>query len=468
MSSLTVRFSTVTALADVNLAVRAGEVVALAGENGAGKTTLIRSVAGDLAPVSGSIRVGGRPVAPVPAAAAKLGVRIVWQDLALTENLDVASNVMLGNERRRHMFSDVALHKEAARLFAKLGIPVRDTTLPIRALSGGQRQMVAVARAMAHNPRLLLLDEPTASLGMQEAALVERLITRLREQGTTILLSCHDTGLMFRLSDRIVVLRHGRVVTEVTTDEVRPDDVMALIAGQAVDSSARRQLTRLHGLTGRLVSSDPSSSLSLILSALGAALGSERLCIHLVDEGQLTRTASFGVPERLLDAWARLPFGASGGPVGLAAERQAPVIEDNIKAVAGSWRDFGDLARSAKVASSWSVPVLGPGGLLGVITVFRAMPGKPRRDDLDLAALYAGYAASAIERDRLLDQVTARNRLLETIREMLQTLAGAVPVAAGLSVALQTLRRSLGADEAALATTAADGSLTVRAYSGAG
>jgi len=468
VSSLTVRFSTVTALTDVNLTVRAGEVVALAGENGAGKTTLIRAVAGDLTPVSGSIRVGGRPVAPVPAAAAKLGVRIVWQDLALTENLDVASNVMLGNERRRHMFSDVALHKEAARLFAKLGIPVRDTTLPIRALSGGQRQMVAVARAMAHNPRLLLLDEPTASLGMQEAALVERLITRLREQGTTILLSCHDTGLMFRLSDRIVVLRHGRVVTEVTTDEVRPDDVMALIAGQAVDSSARRQLTRLHGLTGRLVSSDPSSSLSLILSALGAALGSERLCIHLVDEGQLTRTASFGVPEQLLDAWARLPFGSAGGPVGLAAQRQAPVIEDNIRTVAGSWQNFGDLARSAKVASSWSVPVLGPGGLLGVITVFRAMPGKPRRDDLDLAALYAGYAASAIDRDRLLDQVTARNRLLETIREILQTLAGAVPVAAGLSVALQALRRSLGADEATLATAAPDGSVTVRAYSGAG
>jgi signal transduction histidine kinase/ABC-type multidrug transport system ATPase subunit len=468
VSSLTVRFSTVTALTDVNLTVRAGEVVALAGENGAGKTTLIRSVAGDLAPASGVIRVGGRPVAPVPAAAAKLGVRIVWQDLALIDNLDVASNVMLGNERRRHMFSDVALHEEAGRLFAKLGIPVRDTTLPVTALSGGQRQMVAVARAMAHNPRLLLLDEPTTSLGLREAALVERLITRLREQGTTILLSCHDTGLMFRLSDRIVVLRHGRVVTEVSTDEVHPDDVTALIAGQAVDSSARRQLTRLHGLTGRLVSSDPSSSLSLILSALGAALGSERLCIHLVDEGQLIRTASFGVPERLLDAWSRLPFGAAGGPAGLAAERQAPVIEDNIKAVAGSWRDYGDLARSAKVASSWSVPVLGPGGLLGVITVFRAMPGKPRGDDLDLAALYAGYAASAIERDRLLDQVTARNRLLETIREMLQTLAGAVPVAAGLSVALQALRRGLGASEAALVTAAADGAVTVRAYSGAG
>jgi ABC-type multidrug transport system ATPase subunit/signal transduction histidine kinase len=467
VSSLTVRYGTVTALAGVNLSVRPGQVVALAGENGAGKTTLIRAIAGDLTPVSGSIRVGGRAVAPVPSAAARLGVRVVWQDLALSENLDVAANVMLGNERRWHMFSAVALHKEAARLFAKLGIPVRDTTLPIRTLSGGQRQMVAVARAMAHNPRLLLLDEPTASLGLQEAALVERLITRLREQGTTILLSCHDTGLMFRLSDRILVLRHGQVVTEVATDEVRPDDVMALIAGQAVDSSARRQLTRLHGLAGRLVSSDPSSSLSLILSALGAAIGSERLCIHLIDDdGELVSAASFGVPRQLLDAWARLPFGAVGGPVGLAAQRQAPVIEDNLRTDAGSWRHFGDLARSAKVASSWSVPVLGPSGLLGVITVFRAMPGKPGRDDLDLAALYAGYAASAIERDRLLDQVTARNRLLETIREMLQTLAGAVPVAAGLSVALQALRRGLGADEVALITAAADGSVTMRAYSG--
>ena len=467
VSALTVRYSTVTALAGVNLAVRAGDVVALAGENGAGKTTLIRAIAGDLAPVSGSIRVRGRAVAPVPSSAAKLGVRVVWQDLALSENLDVAANVMLGNERRWHMLSNVALHQEAGRLFARLGIPVRDTTQPIRALSGGQRQMVAVARAMAHNPRLLLLDEPTASLGLQEAALVERLITRLREHGTTILLSCHDTGLMFRLSDRILVLRHGQVVTEVATDEVRPDDVMALISGQAVDSSARRQLTRLHGLAGRLVSSDPSSSLSVILSALGAALGTERLCIHLIDDGFLVPAASFGVPRLLLDAWARLPFGVVGGPVGLAAQRQAPVIEDNLRTDVASWRHFGDLARSAKVASSWSVPVLGPGGLLGVITVFRAMPGKPGRDDLDLAALYAGYAASAIERDRLLDQVTARNRLLETIREMLQTLAGAVPVAPGLSVALQALRSGLGADEVALVTAAADGSVTVRAYSGA-
>jgi signal transduction histidine kinase/ABC-type multidrug transport system ATPase subunit len=470
VSALTVRFGVLTALDGVDLAVRSGECVAIAGENGAGKTTLIRAVAGDVTPVAGSIRLGGRPVAPDPVAAAKLGVRIVWQDLALSDNLDIASNVMLGNERRRHLFSEVSLHSDAAHLFERLGIPLLDTTRSVRTLSGGQRQMVAVARAMAHNPRLLLLDEPTASLGVQESALVERLIMRLRDQGITILLSCHDTAQMFRLTDRIVVLRHGRVVTEVSPSEVHPDDVVALISGQAVDSSARRQLTRLHRLTGRLVSSEPSSSLSLILSALGAALGSERLCIHLVDDAgsaqELVCAASFGVPAQLLSAWSRLPYGVDGGPVGLAAATQEPVVEDNIRAGTGSWRYFGHLARTAKVASSWSVPVLGPTGLLGVITVFRAMTGKPQRDDLDLAALYAGYAASAIERDKLLDQVTARNRLLETIREVLQTLAGPVPVADGLGIALKVLRSGLGAGEVALVTAEPDGAATCRGYAG--
>jgi signal transduction histidine kinase len=247
---------------------------------------------------------------------------------------------------------------------------------------------------------------------------------------------------------------------------VHPDDVVALVSGQAVDSSARRQLTRLHGLTGRLVSSDPSSSLSLILSALGAAIGSERLAIHLLEDGQLVRAASLGMPDSLLDAWAKLPVGAAGGPVGLAAERQVPVIEENLRSGGGSWQVFGSLARPAKVASSWSVPVLGAGGLLGVITVFRAMPGKPRRDDLDLAALYAGYAASAVERDRLLDEVSARNRLLETIREVLQTLAGPVPVETGLRIALHALREGLDADEVAL--IAASGEVTTcRGYSSA-
>ena len=275
----------------------------------------------------------------------------------------------------------------------------------MRSLSGGQRQLVAVARAMSRGPRLLLLDEPTASLGVSESAQVEELISRLREQGTTILLACHDVDQMFRLADRIVVLRHGRVVADVVPDQVHPDDVVTLVAGQQVDSSARRQLTRLHGLADRLVSAEPSSSLSLILSALGAALGSDQLCIHLLAGDTLICAASLGLPDALLSAWSRLPCGPGGGPPGLAAATEQPVV-DNVRTGA-AWAPFSDLARAAKVASSWSVPVMGPGGLAGVITVFRGVTGQPHRDELDLATLYAGYVASVIERDRLLDEVTA-------------------------------------------------------------
>ena len=479
VTGLAVRFGARTALEDVSLEVYPGEVVALAGENGAGKTTLIRAIGGDVTPLNGEIRVGGRLMAPDLVAAARLGVSIVWQDPALADNLDVAANVMLGNERWRHLLSQVSLHRDAAALFQRLGIPLRDTTMPVWTLSGGQRQMVAVARAMAHKPRLLLLDEPTTSLGIRESELVEQIIMRLREQGTTVLLSCHDIPQMFRLATRILVLRHGRLTAEVSPAEVHPDDVAALVSGQKVDSSARRQLTRLHRLAGRLTSTDPSSSLSLILSALSAALGSERLCIHLPEDGPADRleapggtlacAASFGVPDDLLSAWARLPVGARGGPVGVAAQTRAVVVEDNIRAAPGSWEPFEELAPQARVASSWSVPVLGPTGLLGVITVFRSITGRPQRDDLDLTTLYASYAAGAIERDRLLEQVTARNRVLETIRVVLQTLAGPVAVAKGLIVALDALRDGLSAHELALVTlpgSAPSGEAVTRAYSG--
>ncbi len=163
---------------------------------------------------------------------------------------------------------------------------------------------------------------------------------------------------MFRLADRIVVLRHGRVAAEVMPAEVHPDDVVALLSGQELDSSARRQLTRLHGLADRLVSADPSSSLSLILSALGAALGSERLCIHLLAErlaGLLGRAGPAAGAARRPGPGCRAARRAARS--GVAAQTQAPVIEENARAGL-SWAPFGDLARTAKVAASWSVPVL--------------------------------------------------------------------------------------------------------------
>jgi signal transduction histidine kinase/ABC-type multidrug transport system ATPase subunit len=466
VSNLSARFGPVQALQEVSLTVRVGELVALAGENGAGKTTLVRCIAGDVAPAGGEIHLAGRRVHADPAASAKHGIAVVWQDLALCDNLDISANIMLGQETRRLLWSEVKLHQAAATLLAELKIPLKDTTRSVRTLSGGQRQLVAVARAMGRRPRLLALDEPTAALGVQESRQVEELIMGLREQGTTILLACHDIDQMFRLADRVVILRQGRIIADLQTADTHPDDVIALLSGQQVDTSARTQLTRLHGLTGRLVSADPSSSLTLILSALGAALNTGRLCIHLTTETSgeqfLQCAASLGFAPGQLDRWARIPFGPAGGPVGMAAADGRPVIADNVRA----WRSFRDLAKEAKVASAWSVPVRGPAGLTGVITVFRDEHGSPQRDQLEIVTVYAGYAASAIERDRLLDQVTTRNRVLETIREMLETLAGPVQVADGLVVALQSLRRGLQAEEVVLVTRAPDGSYLWRGHAG--
>jgi signal transduction histidine kinase/ABC-type multidrug transport system ATPase subunit len=451
VADLGVSFGSVRALDGVSLAVRPGELVALAGENGAGKTTLVRCIAGDISPTHGEVFFAGRRVPPDPGVVARQGVAVVWQDLALCENLDVAANVLLGRETRRMMFSDSRFHAAAASLLDSLGIPIRNTTRRVSTLSGGQRQLVAVARAMGSRPRLLALDEPTASLGVMEAAQVEQLIAGLRQKGTTILLACHDIDQMFRLADRIVVLRQGRIVADLDPLSTHPDDVVALLSGQPVDSTARRQLTRLHGLADRLVSADPSSSLSLILSALSAALDTPQLCMHLVRDQALICAASLGFAPGQLAAWAHLPFGPAGGPVGLAALSEKPVIEGNVRA-STAWLPFGDLARINGVASSWSIPVTGPGGLSGVITVFRPQTGLPQRQELQLVTLYAGYAASTVERDRLLEQATARNRVLETIREMLENLAGPIPVTDALIIAVQALRHGLQADEVALVT----------------
>ncbi len=448
VSGLAVTFGPVRALDGINLSIMPGEITALAGESGAGKTTLLRALGGDIKPSRGEILFRGRPLPADPLSVARCGVGVVWQDLSLCDNLDIASNLILGKERRRQLLSEVKMHADASALLSGLGIPLTDTTRSVRSLSGGQRQLVAIARAMADRPPLLLLDEPTKSLSIKHAAQFEELIAAVRHQ-TTVVIACHDLDLMFRLASRIVVLRHGRIVAEVNPAAVHPDEVIALLSGQEIDSSARRQLTRLHGLTGKLVAADASSSLSLILSALGAALGSERLCMHLAAGGELACAVSLGLPDALLGRLARLPIGPAGGPAGLAAATERTVIAENAQA---DWKLINGLAAATGIASSWSVPVLARDGLAGVITGFGDTPGGPERYQLELVTVYAGYAASAIERDQLLSEVTERNRVLETIREVLETLAGPIPVSQGIPLALQSLCRGLQAAEVTLMT----------------
>jgi signal transduction histidine kinase/ABC-type multidrug transport system ATPase subunit len=462
VSGLSVRFGDVQALSDVGLEVGAGELVALAGEPGAGATTLVRCIAADIAPADGEILLAGEPVLADYGAAGRHGVAVVWQDLALCDNLDVAGNLLLGRETPRVMFSSSRLHAAAASLLRSLRIPIRDTTRLVGSLSAEQRQLVALAKAISSNPRLLVLDEPTAVLGAVEATHVEALVMDLRRQGTTVLLVSSDREQIFRMADRIVVLRHGKVVGELDPRATHPDDLAALQSGQQVDSSARRQLTRLHGLADSLVSADPSSSLSLILSALAAALGAEKVCIHVVSGTTLVCAASLGFAPEQIASWARLPVGDHGGPAGRAAAREERVVEQELWSGNPPWQ-FGD---STAIASSWSIPVMGPAGVSAVITAFMPDSGTPQRDELDLLTLYAGYAASTVERDRLLDQVTSRNRVLETIREMLQTLAGPVTVGDALPLALQSLRRGLQANEVALLTARDEEDICWRAYAG--
>ena len=443
------RFGALRALDAVDLELRDGEMVALAGENGAGKSTLVRCIAGDIAPTSGRIWLSGVRAAASPVAASRRGVAVVWQDLALCENLDIAANLLLGHEDAGELRSATRFHLAATQRLVELGINLPDTSRPVSTLSGGQRQLLAVARALSDEPRLLILDEPTASLGVNESAQVEELIVAVRDRGTTVLLASHDIEQMFRLADRIVVLRHGRVVANLLPSQSLPEEVVELISGHQAGASARRQLTRLHGLADRLASADPSSSLSLVLSTLAGALDTERLCIHLADGHALRIAAQLGLPAALVEDWAELPFGAAGGPVGQAAAAEHAIVDHDLRTSA-SWAPWQAVATAAAIGSSWAVPVIDASGLVGVITVFRRAPGQPPRDELDLVTVYATHVASAVERERLLGQVTARNRVLETIQEVLETLAGPVPLTDGLPLVLQALCLGLQAAEVAL------------------
>jgi ABC-type sugar transport system ATPase subunit len=228
-------FGAVVALEEVTLDVNPGDIVALVGDNGAGKSTLVKCVAGVHPPTSGQILLDGRPVHfSSPLEARNQGIGVVFQDLALVNAQPVYMNMFLGRElvkgRLRRLDRD-AMAAETQTLLAELDVRIDSPHVVIRDLSGGQRQGVAIARAMRWAERLVLMDEPTAALGVAETGRVEELIRRMRDRGKAILIVSHSLDQVFRLADRICVLRRGKQVGIRRTSETTGDEIVAMITG---------------------------------------------------------------------------------------------------------------------------------------------------------------------------------------------------------------------------------------------
>jgi signal transduction histidine kinase len=447
------RFGRLAVLRGVDLAVFPGEIVSLVGENGTGKSTVVQCIARTYHPDRGTVEVAGHPLAPDPFGARDQGVAVVWQDLALCDNLSVVANLFLGDELRGGLtLDDRNMLSEASALFDALHLAPTDLHRPVGALSGGQRQLVAIARAVRRKPAVLVLDEPTASLGVNETMVVERLLAELRSAGTAILLVSHRLDQVFALADRIAVLREGRIQAVASPLEVHPDDVVAMMSGIETVSSARRQLRRLHSLVEQLADVEPAASLPLIVSAMAEALGVHQLCVHLFDdsgaEPVLRRSATVGLALDGIDVLDQLTVGERGGPPGVAAATGETIVVEDAR------RDplWGPLHNGSRTSprSSWSVPIVGAAGVLGTISGYADTVGRPQADQLELVSLYASHAAAAIERERLLSDATRRNRMLETLRGVLDKLAGPQPAEGALAVALVALCRGLGADAIAL------------------
>jgi len=229
-------FGAIQALIDVSLALEAGEVVGLMGDNGAGKSTLVKIVAGNYPPSEGTIALQGREVAfHKPADAREAGIEIVYQDLALCDNLSAAENVFLGRQLMRRIgplrvLNYASMFKRAGELFAELKSETRPRDL-VRKMSGGQRQAVAIARTRLSDPKIVLMDEPTAAISVRQVAEVLNLIRRLRDHGIAVVLISHRMPDVFSVADRIVVMRRGVKVADKAVAQSSPEEVTGLITG---------------------------------------------------------------------------------------------------------------------------------------------------------------------------------------------------------------------------------------------
>ena len=225
-------FGGVHAVDDVSLNLYPGEVVALLGHNGAGKSTLMKMLAGAYPIDSGEVVIDGNPVhVRTPADAQRLGIESIYQTLALADNLDAVANLFLGREllTRWDTLDDHRMDAEARKVFLRLNKNFSNVRTPVRRLSGGQRQVVAISRAIYFNARILIMDEPTAALGPEETAMVGNLVRQLKNDGVGIFLISHDMPDVFALSDRLAVMKNGSMVGTYRTRDVTEDEVLGMI-----------------------------------------------------------------------------------------------------------------------------------------------------------------------------------------------------------------------------------------------
>jgi simple sugar transport system ATP-binding protein len=229
-------FGAIHALDDVSIQLEAGQTIGLMGDNGAGKSTLVKVIAGNFPPTHGKMLMGGSEVVfHRPVDARRHGIEIVYQDLALCDNLTAGVNVFLSREMRRwigpfRVIDYAAMYRRAAQLFAELKSETRPRDL-VRQMSGGQRQAVAIARTRLSNPKIVLMDEPTAAISVRQVAEVLNLIRLMRDQGLTVVLISHRMPDVFAVADRIVVLRRGRKVADKPVAATSPEEVTGLITG---------------------------------------------------------------------------------------------------------------------------------------------------------------------------------------------------------------------------------------------
>jgi len=245
LRGITKTFGAVAALTDVDLDVAAGEVVAIVGDNGAGKSTLVKILAGVHAAEEGTIAFEGEEVTiRSPADAQRLGIATVYQDLALCENLDVVENLFLGQWMRRSRLDEVAMEVRSWELLRELSAKIPTVRLPVASLSGGQRQTVAIARSLLGDPKIIMLDEPTAALGVAQTAELLNLIERLRERGHGVIMISHNMADVTAVADTVAVLRLGRNNGVFAVEEVSQEEIVAAITGASDNVVSRRAARR--------------------------------------------------------------------------------------------------------------------------------------------------------------------------------------------------------------------------------